>query len=105
MKKLTAIFSIFALLLFTGCKKEVESDGEIIAASIERIIKTEGVAIVRPVYATDLGKPIIYPGDFGRQFKIEPPFIIVDGSSYNLLALKSHHISYTNNEKMLILVF
>lgn len=106
MKKLTYLLLISFVFLFTACKKETDTDAQLISKRLQEVIKNE--AVIRVIPTTDYipgGGTITYQPGYGKSYQFNPPFILIESTSYNLGSLKKYYISYIDNEKTLFLVF
>lgn len=108
MKKLLPLFLFCWLLLVAGCRKDTETDAQLIARRIQDVIRTESV--IRLIPTTEYvpgsgGGTVVYDPAYGRTYQFNPPFVHIDSSDYNLGSLKRYYISYIDSEKTLFLVF
>jgi hypothetical protein len=105
MKKLPYLLLI-PVFLFWACKKEIKTDAQLISERLQLVIKNE--AVVRVIPTRDYipgGGTISYQPGYGKSYQFDPPFILIESTSYNLGSLKNYFISYVDNEKTLFLVF
>jgi len=106
MKKLAYLLLISCAVLFSACKKETETDAKLISKKLQEVIKIETVIRVIPISDNiPGGGTTIYGPTYGKSYQFDPPFVIIESTSYNLGSLKNYYISYVDNEKTLFLVF
>ena len=106
MKKLAYLLLIPFVFLFAACKKETETDAQLISKKLQEVIKTE--TVVRLIPTTEYipgGGTITYEPRYGRTYQFNPPFVLIESTSYNLASLKKYYVSFIENEKTLFLVF
>lgn len=106
MKKLINLLLVSLILLFAACKKDTQTDAQLICSRLQDVIKNE--AIVRVIPASDYspgGGTVVYSPGYGKNYQFNPPFIVIEASSYNVLNIKRYYTSYVDNERTLFLVF
>lgn len=108
MKKLFPLWLVSLVLLFASCKKETETDAQLVSRRLQDVIRAESV--VRVIPTTEYvpgsgGGTVIYTPDYGRTYQFNAPFVSIGSSNYNLTSLKRYYISYIDTDKTLFLVF
>jgi len=108
MKKRIPLLLVLLVLLSASCKKETETDAQLVARRLQDVIRTESV--VRVIPATEYvpgsgGGTITYGPDYGKTYQFNAPFVSIASSNYNLMSLKRYYISYVDSDKTLFLVF
>lgn len=105
MKRLTYLLLVCCVIVITSCKKETQTDAQLISKQLQNLIKTENVVRVIPITQPATGGTISFSSAYGKTYQFNPPFISVESTSYNLLSLKSYYISYLDSDKTLFLLF
>lgn len=94
MKRILSVLLLFSIVLINpSCKKEYETDAELLAEKLQNVIKTENVE--RLLWSSsgisDPANAVIY-GDWGKNYRFDPPLVTIEGKVLNLTSMKSYQI-------------
>lgn len=106
MKNRLILLACTFSFIFLSCKKDVQTDTQMIVDRLQETIKNESVVRVIPAPENiPVGGTIIYGPGYGKTYQFNSPFIKIETENYNLGRLKKYYISYVDNDKTLFLVF
>lgn len=110
MRNIYFIFLMGIVLITASCEKEDEySSGELIARELQSVIQTNGIERVMNFNLGQSWGNTWVIGDYGKNYKFQGQFIMIEGESYNLNHLIKYQIAEKNGEtgsvKFLLLSF
>lgn len=104
MKQILTLLLFATVVFMQSCKKE--TDAQLLSGKLQNIIKTQNIERVITSNG-EIGDPsnaFIF-GDWGTHFRFDPPLVIIEDKTYNLLTMKSYQLVTISNYKCMVLVF
>lgn len=106
MKKIALPAIVMLMMLFTGCRKEMETDSQRLWNTIEDIVRTQQIQRLVPTTSPNLDPSNTYLiGDYGSVYSFRAPMLTVGPASYNLNTMCTYEVMTISSYKCLVLYF